>query len=76
MKRAIAFLLALLEPGDRLAGYEAEGRYFERLAVQEELKNMPWGAVWDMFCLKNDVPVGESYIRDILKYEADVTSKR
>lgn len=71
-----AFLLALLEPGDRLSGYEAEGRYFERLAVQEELKNMPWGAVWDMFCLKNDVPVGESYIRDILKYEADVTSKR
>ena len=71
-----AFLLALLEPGDRLSGYEMEGRYFERLAVQEELKNMPWGAVWDMFCLKNDVPVGESYIRDILKYEADVTSKR
>ena len=71
-----AFLLALLEPGDRLSGYEAEGRYFERLAVQEELKNMPWGAVWDMFCLKNDVPVGESYISDILKYEADVTSKR
>ena len=71
-----AFLMALLEPGDRLQDYESKGRYFERLAVQEELKSMPWSAVWDMFCLKNGVPVGECYIQDILKYEADVTSKR
>jgi L-rhamnose isomerase len=33
-------------------------------------------AVWDMFCLKNNVPVGEEYIADIEKYEANVTSKR
>lgn len=71
-----AFLLALLEPCGRLEDYESRGRYFERLAVQEELKSMPWGAVWDMFCLKNGVPEGENYIPDILKYEADVTSGR
>ena len=37
---------------------------------------MPWNAVWDMFCLKNDVPVGMDYIKEIEKYEQDVTSKR
>jgi L-rhamnose isomerase len=71
-----AFLLALLEPSATLQQYEAEGRCFERLALQEELKSMPWGAVWDMFCLKNDVAVGRDYIADIQKYEKDVTSKR
>lgn len=71
-----ALLLALLEPGARLEEYESEGRYFERLAVQEELKSMPWGAVWDMFCLENDVPAGDGYIKDILDYESKVTSGR
>ncbi len=71
-----AFLLALLEPIERLREYEDEGRYFERLALQEEAKNLPWGAVWDMYCLRKGVPVGESYISDIERYESEVTSKR
>lgn len=71
-----AFLLALLEPIERLREYEDEGRYFERLALQEEAKNLPWGAVWDMYCLRKGVPVGENYISDIERYEAEVTSKR
>lgn len=71
-----ALLLALLEPEGVLGKYESEGRCFERLALQEELKSMPWGAVWDMFCLRNDVPAGLDYVGDILKYEADVTSLR
>lgn len=70
------FLLGLLEPIKMLRQYEAEGKYFERLAVLEEGKAMPWHAVWDMFCLNNNVPVGEGYIADIQKYEVDVTSKR
>jgi L-rhamnose isomerase len=70
------FLLGLLEPIKLLRQYEAEGKYFERLAVLEEGKAMPWHAVWDMFCLKNNVPVGEGYIADIQQYEVDVTSKR
>ena len=37
---------------------------------------MPWGAVYDMFCLKNNVPVGQEFIDVIQKYEAEVTSKR
>lgn len=71
-----AFLLALLEPSETLQQYEAEGRYFERLALQEELKSLPWSAVWDMFCLQNNVPVGEDYMSDIEKYEKEVTYKR
>lgn len=71
-----SLLLALLEPLDKLREYEADGRFFERLALLEEVKNLPWGAVWDMFCLQNDVPVGYDYIAGVEQYEADVTSKR
>jgi len=69
-------LQALLEPLDTLRRYEAEGKGFQRLALLEEAKSLPWNAVWDMFCLKNDVPVGDEFISEIEKYEAEVTSKR
>ena len=71
-----AFLQALLEPLAKLREYEDEGRYFERLALLEESKVLPWNAVWDYFCMVNDVPVGEDYIAKIQNYETDVTSKR
>ena len=48
----------------------------ERLALMEEAKSMPFGAVFDYFNLKNNVPVGEEYIAAIQQYEKDVTSKR
>ena len=67
---------ALLEPLAQLRRYEAAGQGFERLALLEESKSLPWNAVWDMFCLKNDVPVGEEFIADVQRYEAEVTSKR
>lgn len=69
-------LQALLEPLETLRQYEACGQGFERLALLEEAKSMPWNAVWDMFCLKNNVPVGEGFIAEVEKYEAEVTSKR
>jgi L-rhamnose isomerase len=71
-----AFLQALLEPIAQLREYEAKGQYFERLALLEEAKSLPWNAVWDYFCLKNDRAVGESYIAEIQQYEKDITSKR
>ena len=70
------FLQAMLEPIDILRGYEGKGQYFERLALLEEAKGLPWNAVWDMFCLKNNVAVGEDFIGEIQQYEKDVTSKR
>ena len=69
-------LQAMLEPLAQLRQYEANGQGFERLALLEECKSLPWNAVWDMFCLKNNVPVGESFIAEVQKYEAEVTSKR
>jgi len=69
-------LQALLEPLHLLREYEANGQGFERLALLEECKSLPWNAVWDMFCLRNNVPVGESFIAEVQKYEAEVTSQR
>lgn len=69
-------LQALLEPVDRIRELEAKDMGFEKLALLEEAKTMPWNAVWDMFCLKAGVPVGESFISDIQAYEKEVTSKR
>lgn len=71
-----ALLMALLEPTETLLRYEDEERLFERLALQEELKAMPWQAVYDYFCLKNDVPSGAGFIREIQQYEKEVTGKR
>ena len=69
-------LRALLEPLAQLREYEANGQGFERLALLEEAKNLPWNAVWDMYCLRNGVPVGESFLAEVQKYEQEVTSKR
>ena len=69
-------LQALLEPLDKLRQYEDNGQNFERLALLEEAKSLPFGAVFDYFNAKNGVPVGEEYIPVIQQYEREVTSKR
>ena len=69
-------LSALLEPLAKLREYEAEGKGFQKLALLEEAKTLPFGAVFDYFNCKNGVPVGEEFIPCIEKYEKEVTSKR
>ena len=69
-------LSALLEPNKLLRQYEDNEQFFERLALLEEAKTLPMGAVYDYFNLTNNVPVGESFIAEIQKYEQEVTSKR
>lgn len=71
-----AFLYAMLEPVEQLRKLEEEGQYFERLAMLEELKTKPFGAVWDYWCLMNDVPAGEDYIAEVQRYEKEVLNKR
>ena len=71
-----SLLQAFLEPLPLLRKYEDEGKLFQRLALLEEEKTLPFGAVYDYFNLKNNIPVGETYIADIEKYEAEVLSKR
>jgi len=71
-----ALLLALLEPIERLRRLEAEGDLTSRLAMLEELKTLPLGAVWDSYCAKSDVPVGPAWIDEVQRYEKDVLSRR
>ena len=71
-----ALLLALLAPLPALRRYEAEGDLTARLAVTEEARTLPAGAVWDYYCLTKDVPVGMAWLDDVKSYERDVLSKR
>lgn len=71
-----SLLSAFLEPLDLLRKYEDEGKLFERLALLEEEKTLPFGAVYDYYNYKNDIPVGEEFIPVVEQYERDVLSKR
>ncbi len=71
-----SFLIALLEPTEQLRSYEEEGNNFARLALMEELKTMPFGAVWDYYCLKKGVPFGGSWMEAVERYEQDILYKR
>ena len=71
-----ALMIALLEPWDMLREVEESGNYFKRLALLEEIKSMPHGAVWDYYCQKKGVPIGNSWIDEVLTYEKDVLRKR
>jgi L-rhamnose isomerase len=72
----LAFMYALLEPFEALVKYEEEGKNFERLAFLELHKTKPFGAVYDYYCMKNNVPVGHDYVDEIVKYENEVLLKR
>lgn len=71
-----ALLMALLEPMDQLRGMEVADDFSGRLALLEELKGMPWNAVWDYHCLRNEVPVGFRYMDDVRAYEKQELAKR
>jgi L-rhamnose isomerase len=71
-----ALLMALLEPIDQLRELEVAGDYTSRLALLEELKGLPFGAVWDYFCLQQGVPLGISFMDEVQVYEKQELSKR
>ena len=71
-----ALLIALLEPTERLRELERAGDFTARLALLEELKGMPWGAVWDAYCHRHDVPAGASFLNEVRRYETDVLTAR
>jgi L-rhamnose isomerase len=71
-----SLLLALLEPRETLRQYENEGNFTARLALLEELKGLPFGAVWDYYCQQQEVPVGMAYMDEIKSYENTVLAKR
>ena len=69
-------LRALLEPTRTISRYELAGEGYKVLALLEEAKALPWQAVYDEFCLRNNVPVGQDFIQEIDSYVAQVISKR
>ena len=69
-------LRALLEPKATISEAELKGQGYRVLARLEEQKAMPWQAVYDEFCVRNAVPVGQDFMKEIDSYEANVTSKR
>jgi L-rhamnose isomerase len=71
-----ALLLALLEPRERLRALETAGDFTGRLALLEELKGLPFAAVWDYYCRQQDVPVGLAYLDEVRAYESYVLSRR
>ncbi len=71
-----ALLIALLEPTARLRELEISGDLTTRLACLEELKTLPYGAVWDYYCTTKGVPVGHAWVQEVKAYEKKVLSKR
>ncbi len=71
-----ALLAALLEPHAELRALEQAGDFTTRLALLEELKGLPAGAVWDYFCLKQGVPVGMQFMDKVRAYEKTVLAQR
>lgn len=71
-----ALLIALLEPTDKLRDLEKSGNYTARLAMLEELKTLPFGDVWNYYCVKQNVPPAGAWMLDIQSYEKEVLSLR
>ncbi|MCZ1267624.1 L-rhamnose isomerase [Paenibacillus sp. ov031] len=71
-----ALLRAMLEPVDALKSAELEGDYTLRLALTEEFKSYPFGAIWDYYCAQQQVPVREQWIAEIKTYEQEVLLQR
>ncbi len=71
-----ALLMALLEPLDHLRQLELDRDLTGRFVFLEELKGLPFGAVWDYFCLTQEVPVGAAYVDEIRGYEKRVLANR
>ncbi len=67
---------ALLEPKELISRAELAGEGYKTLALIEEEKAMPWQAVYDEFCVRNGVPVGADFIKEIEEYAEAVTNKR
>ena len=71
-----ALLLALLEPTAKLRELEAQRRFHLAAGAVEEIKTLPFGAVWDYYCQKQGVPVGTAWMDEVKRYEKDVLAKR
>ncbi|MCU6791151.1 L-rhamnose isomerase [Paenibacillus sp. WQ 127069] len=71
-----ALMRAMLDPVEALKKAELEGDYTTRLALTEEFKSYPFGAIWDYYCASKGVPVREEWLAEVKTYEQEVLLKR
>ncbi|MDB6058565.1 MAG: rhaA, partial [Verrucomicrobiales bacterium] len=71
-----ALLIALVEPTAKLRALETAGDHTSRLALLEQCKTLPFGAVYDYYCAKANVPTGAAWLNEVKAYEKSVLSKR
>lgn len=71
-----ALLRALLEPVELLRRLENAGDYTARLAMLEEQKSLPWQAVWEMYCLRYEVPADAGWLGEVRQYEKQILNQR
>ncbi len=71
-----SLLIALLEPSAQIKAAEENEDYISRLALMEESKFHPVGAVWDYYCKMNEVPTEGEWLKEVIDYEKNVLSKR
>ena len=71
-----ALLYALLSPNARLAELQNESRFTEALALSEEVKTLPIGAVWDEYCKRSGSPLGMAWLDEVDRYEKEVLLAR
>ena len=71
-----AMLNALLTPHTTFKALQDSANTTKLLALQEEMKTYPFADVWNEYCERCGVPVGENWFEEIEKYEAEVLSKR
>lgn len=70
-----ALLRALLLPQDRLKAAEAALDFTQRLALTEELKDLPFAAIWAEHCSRADRPTGAALVADLARYQASVAGR-
>ena len=75
-RRFAPLLLSLLEPTAALRKEEESGNLTARLAMMEEVRDLPFGAVWDRYCAQNNAPVGASWLDRVAEYERTALSER
>ena len=69
-------LKAMLTPWDLLTKAQDEQNHTKVLALQEEIKTLPWGEVWDEYCALCNVKNERTWFKDCLEYEKEVLVKR
>jgi L-rhamnose isomerase len=71
-----ALLFALLQPIEKMKKQQDEYRFTELMMLNEELKTFPFGAIWDEWCGRENVPQGRNWFKEIERYEQDILSRR